>query len=150
MRAMPETDIITLRPMEEFVNHIGVDEFRVFIKILFVWILRLCVFHNVEEGMRLPLRTSCRRRWGWGCAHRCPPFIRKRHTVSTAKLGHFPRFTKKKQIFSPSALPNCRYRLAFRTARLHFSGITLRGTKDEIQEKHPHGIAGEKRIRTFA
>ena len=73
------------------------------------------------------------------------PLIRKGHTVSTAKLGHFPRFTKKKQIFSPSALPNCRYRLAFRTARLHFSGITLRGTKDEIREKHPHGIAGEKK-----
>ena len=149
MRAMPETDMITLRPMEEFVNHIGVDEFRVFIKILFVWILRLCVFHNVEEGMRPPLRTSCRRRWEWGCAHRCPPHTERTHCFHR-KIRAFPPIYQKKANIFPSALPNCRYRLAFRTARLHFSGITLRGTKDEIREKHPHGIAGEKRIRTFA
>ena len=30
MRAMPETDMITLRPIEEFVNHIGVDELSVY------------------------------------------------------------------------------------------------------------------------
>ena len=115
MRAMPETDIITLRPMEEFVNHIGVDELSVY-KDLFVWILLLCVFHG-EKGHALPLRTSCR---GGECPHCCP--LRKGHSVSTAKLGYFLGFTKKKQIFSPSALPKCRYRLAFRTARLHFSG----------------------------
>ena len=149
MRAMPETDMITLRPMEEFVNHIGVDEFRVFIKICLFGFCGFAFFITWRRAC-VPLFVRPADDDGSGDVPTDAPLIRKGHTVSTAKLGHFPRFTKKKQIFSPSALPNCRYRLAFRTARLHFSGITLRGTKDEIREKHPHGIAGEKRIRTFA
>lgn len=68
MRAMPETDMITLRPMEEVVNHIGFDEFKVFIKLI---------------GLYYLLKSQQYRRQN----DALPPFSRSEHIVSHRKFS---------------------------------------------------------------
>ena len=94
MRAMPETDIITLRPMEEFVNHIGVDELSVY-KDLFVWILLLCVFHG-EKGACPPSTHILQRR---GMSPLLSPT--ERAQCFHRKIRVFPRIYQKKANIFP-------------------------------------------------
>ncbi len=125
--------------MEEFVNHIGVDELSVY-KDLFVWILLLCVFHG-EKGACPPSPHVLQRR---GMSPLLSPT--ERAQCFHRKIRVFPRIYQKKANIFPLFPPKKQVSAGFSCRLPAFSGYrTAGGRRMKSEKKHPHSIAGEKK-----